>query len=35
MSMHEIEDLVEETTYLIDRSSNDDLITKRDILFNL
>ncbi|NTD99835.1 hypothetical protein G6M26_31245 [Agrobacterium tumefaciens] len=33
--MHEIEDLVEETTYLIDRSSNDDLITKRDILFNL
>ncbi|WP_197285488.1 hypothetical protein [Pedobacter sp. R20-19] len=35
MSMHEIEDLVEETTHLVDRSSNDGLITKRDILFNL
>lgn len=33
--MHEIEDLVEETTYLIDQSSNDELITKRDLLFNL
>ncbi|MFD2288581.1 hypothetical protein GJU39_10850 [Pedobacter petrophilus] len=33
--MHEIEDLVEETTYLVDRSSNDELITKRDLLFNL
>lgn len=35
MSMHEIEDLVEETTHLVDQSSALDLMAKRDILFNL
>ncbi|MGO4877406.1 hypothetical protein ACEN2P_12470 [Pedobacter psychrotolerans] len=35
MSMHEIEDLVEETTHLVDQSSDHDLMAKRDILFNL
>ncbi|PUB25905.1 hypothetical protein C8J95_11272 [Elizabethkingia sp. YR214] len=35
MSMHEIEDLVEETVYLVDRSSKYDLGTKRSILYNL
>ncbi|MBZ4192607.1 hypothetical protein [Niabella beijingensis] len=35
MSMHEIEDLIEDTTYLTDRASGYDLNTRRDILYNL
>ncbi|WP_442591645.1 hypothetical protein ACSBL2_10505 [Pedobacter sp. AW31-3R] len=35
MSMHAIEDLVEETAHLVDRSVNFDLNTKRNLLYNM